>query len=100
YSRIPVVDGSLDNVVGLLPRYKLLEASSHDLHNLGVSKLMVPIHSVPETVSVAAVLDQFIKRKEHLFLVVDEYGVTAGIVTLEDAIETLLGVEIMDELDS
>ena len=47
-----------------------------------------------------SLLDEFIRRDEHLFLVVDEYGGTEGIVTLEDAIETLLGVEISDELDS
>jgi CBS domain containing-hemolysin-like protein len=49
---------------------------------------------------VADILDDFIQKREHLFLVVDEYGGTAGIITLEDAIETLLGVEIVDELDS
>ena len=45
-------------------------------------------------------LDLFIKRREHMFLVEDEYGQTAGIVTLEDALETLLGREIMDESDT
>lgn len=100
FSRIPLYKGDLDHVVGLLHRYKLMEAASQDLDDLTVEKLMKPIHSVPEDVSVSAAIDQFVKRKEHLFLVVDEYGITSGIVTLEDAIETLLGVEIMDELDS
>lgn len=100
FSRIPVYNDNLDNIVGLLHRYKLMEAASQDLDDLPISKLMVPIHSVPESVSVAASLDQFIKRKEHLFLVVDEYGVPSGIVTLEDAIETLIGQEIVDETDS
>ena len=58
------------------------------------------IYAVPEQKSVAGVMDEMIRRKEHIFLVVDEYGGTAGIVTLEDAIETLLGVEIMDEFDT
>lgn len=100
FSRIPVYEDDLDSIVGMVHRYKLLDASSQDLHTLKVSELMTPIHSVPESISVAAALDQFIKRREHLFLVVDDYGSTAGIVTLEDAVETLLGVEIVDEFDS
>ena len=100
FSRIPVFKDNMDHVEGLLHRYKLMEAASHDLDDLPLHKLMTTIHTVPEDISAAAVLDQFIKRKEHLFLVVDEYGTPEGIVTLEDAIETLLGVEIVDELDS
>ncbi len=49
---------------------------------------------------VADLLDEFIARREHAFLVVDEYGTTQGLITLEDAVETLLGVEIVDESDS
>jgi CBS domain containing-hemolysin-like protein len=50
--------------------------------------------------TVSQVLDFFIREKEHIALAVDEYGVTVGLVSLEDAVETLLGVEIVDELDS
>jgi len=100
FSRIPVYDGDIDHVQGMVHRYKILESVSHDLDNLPLSKLMTPIHSIPENISVAAALDQFIKRKDHIFLVVDEYGVTVGLVSLEDAVETLLGVEIVDEFDS
>ena len=100
FSRIPLYKDNMDQVEGLLHRYKLMEAASQDLDTLPLQKLMAPIHSVPEQISVSAVLDQFIKRKELLFLVVDEYGTPEGIVTLEDAIETLLGVEIVDETDS
>lgn len=99
FSRIPLFEDNLDHIKGLLHRYKLMDAVAHDLDDLPLKELMVPIHRVPETISVAAALDQFIKRQEHLFLVVDEYGTPVGIVTLEDAIETLLGVEIMDESD-
>lgn len=99
FSRIPIYKNNLDNVSGLLHKYDLLHASSEDKDNLTMKDLMKPIHVVPEHTPVSAALDQFIKKREHLFLVVDEYGSTAGIVTLEDAIETLLGVEIVDELD-
>ncbi len=61
---------------------------------------MKPLFAVPGSKTIADLLDEFINRREHIFHVVDEYGGTAGIVTLEDAIETLLGVEIVDELDS
>lgn len=100
YSRIPVYEGSLDNILGVVHRYKILENSSRDNHDVSMKELMTPVHSIPEDVPVSASLDQFIQRQEHVFIVVDDYGSTIGIVTLEDAIETLLGVEIVDEFDS
>ena len=100
YSRIPVYKENMDHIVGMVHRYQILEASSNDQDRLPLNELMTPLHSVPETISVSSCLDQLIHRNDHIFLVVDEYGSTMGIVTLEDAIETLLGVEIMDEFDS
>ena len=99
FSRIPVYAGNLDNIVGMTHRYKILEALSNDHHDTKIESLHVPVTTVPERMTVAAVIDLFIKRKEHLALAVDEYGIVTGIVTLEDAIETLLGVEIVDEFD-
>jgi CBS domain containing-hemolysin-like protein len=100
FSRIPVYEGDLDNVRGLLHRYKLMEAVSHDQYTMPLKDIMTSIHTVTEDTSVSMALDEFIKRREHLFLVANEYGLMSGIVTLEDAIETLLGVEIVDEYDS
>ena len=100
FSRIPVFNETMDNIEGFLLRYKLMEAYSQDLDSLTLDKFMKPVHTVPENASVSSCLDQFIKRKEHMFIVIDEYGVTSGIITLEDAVETLLGVEIVDEFDS
>lgn len=100
FSRIPVFEENLDHILGFVHRYKILEAVSRDEDNVLVEELLTPLHSIPENISVAAALDQFIKRHEHVFLVVDDYGSTSGIVSLEDAIETLLGVEIVDEFDS
>jgi CBS domain containing-hemolysin-like protein len=100
FSRIPVFRNDLDHILGVVHRYKILEEVSHDRDAVTVDQLMTPIHSIPENISVAAALDQFIKRHEHIFVVIDDYGSTTGIVSLEDAIETLLGVEIVDEFDS
>lgn len=100
FSRVPVYTGSLDNIIGMSLRYRILEASSNDLHDTKVGELLEPIASVSEQMTVSQVLDYFIKEKEHLVLAVDEYGVLTGLVTLEDAVETLLGVEIVDEFDS
>lgn len=100
FSRIPLYEGSSNNIVGLLHRYKLMEAISHDMYNMPLKDIMTSIHRVGEGTPVSVALDQFIKRREHLFLVTDSKNQMSGIVTLEDAIETLLGVEIVDEYDS
>lgn len=100
FSRIPVYEDSLDHIIGITHRYKILEALSADLHHKKISELVTPIPSVSERMSVSHVLDFFVKEKSHLAIVNDEYGVTTGLVTLEDAVETLLGVEIMDEFDN
>lgn len=99
FSRVPVYQVSLDHIIGMVHRYQILEAVTHDQGLKKITELMTPISSVPERMTVSQALDFFIKEKEHLTLAVDEYGVTTGLVTLEDAVETLLGVEIVDEFD-
>jgi CBS domain containing-hemolysin-like protein len=100
YSRIPVYSKDTDHIEGFVHRYKIMEEYSQDKDNLPLKDIVLPIHSVPESITVSAVLDQLIHRNEHIFIATDDYGSTVGIVTLEDAIETLLGVEIVDEFDS
>lgn len=100
FARIPVYDESLEQVIGLIHRYKILEANLQGCSHITVENYLKPVHSIPETMSVTAALDQFIKRKEHIFIVVDEYGSVSGLVTMEDVVETILGAEIVDELDS
>lgn len=100
YSRIPVYGRTVDEITGVVLKTRILESCMNGQGELALSTLKGPVHVVPETKTIASVLEEFVKRDEHLFLVVDEYGGTEGIVTLEDAIETLLGVEIFDELDS
>lgn len=100
FSRIPVFEESLDNIIGLTHRYRILEALSQDHHDKPIRDIIMPIASLSERMSVSQALDFFIKEKDHLALVTDEYGVVTGLVTLEDAVETLLGVEIVDEFDN
>jgi len=100
YSRIPVYEDNIDQIDGFVLRYEILEESNEENTDTPLSKLMKPVLSVSEDMSVSACLDQLINRNQHLFVVVDELGGTLGLVTLEDAIETLLGVEIVDEFDS
>ena len=100
FSRIPVYGKDLDEITGVVHRYQLVQAQAQGRGTVRLEALAKEIHAVPETKSVAGILDDMIRRREHIFLVVDEYGGTAGIITLEDAIETLLGVEIVDEFDT
>ena len=99
YSRIPVYKESMDDVTGFVLRYHILSAAAEDKDQARLLQFARPIHPVPETVDVAGVLEEFIRRQEHIFLVINEYGGTEGIITLEDAIESLLGTEITDETD-
>ena len=100
FSRIPVTDGGLDDVVGFVLRSQLMETYGGGAGDTPLGVLLQPLHTVAPGDSVADLLDEFIGRREHAFLVVDEYGTTQGLITLEDAVETLLGVEIVDESDS
>lgn len=99
YSRIPIYAENTDDIVAFVLRYDLLAAAARDKHELKLRELKRDIISVPETLSVAKVMTELINRKEHIALVFDEYGGTAGIITMEDAIESLLGAEITDESD-
>ena len=99
YSRIPVYNESMDDITGFVLRYHILAAAAEGNEQVRLHQFARPIHPVPETVDVAKVLEEFIRRQEHIFLVINEYGGTEGIITLEDAIESLLGTEITDETD-
>lgn len=100
FSRLPVYEATLDSIIGMTHRYKVLEALSQDQHEKLIRELILPINSVSERMTVSQALDFFVKQKDHLALVSDEYGAITGLVTLEDAVETLLGVEIVDEFDN
>lgn len=99
HSRIPIFAETLDDIVGIVFNQRILEESNEDNDNITLESISHEVHMVSENLPVQNLIDQFVKRKTHLFIVYDSYGQTAGVVTLEDAIETLLGVEIVDEMD-
>ena len=103
HSRVPVYDDTIDNVVGLLHVKDLLAAQwrhglSSQVPSAGWAALVRPTFWVPEGMKISELLREFQRRKTHMAIVVDEYGGTSGVVTLEDIIEEIVG-EIHDEYD-
>ncbi len=98
YSRLPVYTDNLDNIVGLIVVKDLIQIADPGVGSTRVSEHMRPAAFVPETKRVAELLREFQQGRFQLAIVVDEYGGTAGLVTLEDVVEELVG-EIRDEYD-
>jgi CBS domain containing-hemolysin-like protein len=98
HSRIPIFDGSVDNIVGLLYAKDLLRAWQDGQQPSSLRELLRPAFFVPETKKADELLAELQQQRIHLAVVVDEYGGTAGIVTLEDIVEEIVG-EIRDEYD-
>ncbi|MEN3341639.1 MAG: magnesium and cobalt exporter, family [Actinomycetota bacterium] len=99
YTRYPVYRETLDDVVGILHVRDLFSAMhEHGLAHVDVEKLLRPAHIVPETKDLASLLHEFRRTNTHFAVVVDEYGAMAGIATLEDLLEEIVG-EIEDEFD-
>ena len=99
FSRVPVYDESIDNIVGIVLTKKLFKQAIKD-KDVSIEQIMMPVITLNENIPVSKALNTFIKKREHMFIVLDNYDQTEGIVTLEDCIETLLGLEIMDESDT
>ena len=100
FTRIPIYQSSPDNITGKIIKHDLYEAERSGNGAAPIRDYAKKIYRVSEKLPVQKLLDLFIKQRAHLFLVEDEFGQTAGIVTLEDVIETLLGREIVDESDT
>lgn len=98
FTRIPVIEKSIDNVVGILNIKDLLMHQAISDTPPDVSQLMRPPYFVPEHKKLDSLLRQFKKRKNHVAIVVDEHGGVSGLITMEDALEELVG-EIRDETD-
>jgi len=99
YSRIPVFKANMDDVDGYILKDDVLDAIVKGNGDEPVSTIKRKIHIIPETMYLDKAFAALMDLKEHLALVVDEFGGVEGIVTLEDIMETILGAEIMDETD-
>jgi CBS domain containing-hemolysin-like protein len=99
HSRFPVYDEDMEDVVGIVLTKELLVALSKGKDSVKLTELMRPAHFVVETATLNRVLMEFLESREHLFIVLDEYGGLSGLITLEDILEEILGREIVDESD-
>jgi CBS domain containing-hemolysin-like protein len=99
FARLPVYDRNMDNIVGLARRRDLLKAKAADQDHLTVGALMQSVLFVPETATAATALQQFLKNHQQIAVVVDEYGSPAGVVSMEDIFENLLGAEFFEKDD-
>ncbi|PSQ73433.1 MAG: hemolysin [Bacteroidetes bacterium QH_1_64_81] len=100
FSRIPVYDDDPDDITGYVLKDEMLLRAAQEEFDVTLEEMARNILVVHETLPLPDLLERLLDRLEHIALVVDEYGGVAGVVTMEDVVETLLGLEIVDEADS
>ena len=100
YSRIPVYKDTQDNITGLVLKDEVFKEMAFDNGSKELSDIKRDIIVVHRNLPIPQLFEKLVESKNHMALVVDEYGSVSGLVTQEDVIETLLGLEIMDESDS
>lgn len=98
HSRIPAYEESIDNIVGILYAKDIFEYLDDDFNELKVKELIRPAYYIPETKKVSDLLNELRSKKVHMAIILDEYGGTNGLVTIEDLIEEIIG-DIQDEYD-
>jgi CBS domain containing-hemolysin-like protein len=99
FSRLPIYEGTVDNITGYVLKHDIMLEAAHDHDEVTLGELSREVVSMPETARLPEVLEEMLRRKEHIVVLHEELGGTAGITTLEDVVETLLGLEIVDETD-
>lgn len=99
FSRIPVYGEDTDDVTGFVLRNDILTRVARDEFDESLRDLRRDVLAVPVSVSLMTLFQRLLEKRQHMAIVVDEYGSTRGLVTLEDLVETLTGMEIMDETD-
>ncbi|MFB6231281.1 MAG: CNNM domain-containing protein [Salinibacter sp.] len=100
FSRIPVYEDDPDDITGYVLKDEMLLRAAQEEFDVTLEEMARDILVVHETLPLPDLLERLLDRLEHIALVVDEYGGVAGVVTMEDVVETLLGLEIVDEADS
>ena len=100
FSRIPIYKDDLDNITGLVLKDEVFKEMANDNDEKTLADIKREILVTNRELPIPQLLDQLVASKNHMALVVDEYGSVGGLVTMEDVIETLLGFEIMDESDN
>ena len=100
FSRIPIYTENDENITGYVFRQTVFEKLAEDQHELKLKDIKRDIVIVPNSIVLYTLWEKLLEKKEHISLIVDEYGGLDGIVTMEDIIETLLGLEIIDEKDT
>jgi CBS domain containing-hemolysin-like protein len=99
HGRVPVYDQDEEDIVGIVHRRNVLAAIGRDNFDIKLSELMIPAHFVQQSYPLDRLLRLFLEKRMQMVVVLGEYGDLAGIVTLEDVLESLLGKEIVDEFD-
>ncbi|MBM9519536.1 HlyC/CorC family transporter [Desulforhopalus vacuolatus] len=99
FSRLPIYTTSIDDITGFVLKEDVLINATQERCYQKLNSLKRKILTVPDSVSLTVLLEQFLKDRQHIAIVVNEHGGTDGLVTLEDLIETIMGMEIMDETD-
>lgn len=100
FSRLPVYGRGMDDITGFVLKDDLLALVAQDRGHERLASIRREIGVVPASLPLTRLLETFLDQRQHIVYVIDEYGGTAGIATLEDVVETLLGLEIMDEKDT
>ena len=100
FSRIPIYSEDEENITGYVFTQEVFEKLAEDKHDMKLKDIRRDIIVVPNTIVIFILWEKLLEEKEHIALILDEYGGMDGIVTMEDIIETLLGLEIVDEKDT
>jgi CBS domain containing-hemolysin-like protein len=100
FSRIPIYNENRDDIKGFVLKHDILLAAARDQFDLTLSELSREIPAMPQITKLTDAFQHLVANRHHVAIVLDEYGGLSGLVTMEDVVETLLGLEIVDEADT